>query len=284
MKFFILCLFVLFITNSFSETKPEDLILLVNGEKQKSLNLEALKKLKIVTLDFYDHASRKSDRFTGVPFKFLMNANLPEEFSRTVEVELISTNGFKNYFSMENFLKVDAIISYEAVNGKFERFSIKEKKIVQLGPYYLVWDFKSMGLEDKYQYNSVYQINKINLITNAVDFETSHVKNNESIHLGFRTYKRYCLSCHAIGAWGGELGIDLIKNKILAKKGADFIKKYALDPHSLNAETKMLALPKYKNREKMAQGLVEFLDFASHPNLIKKDQDDSLKIIINEMK
>ena len=253
MKFFIVNIFFLIFSNSFAHAKSEDLILLVN-------------------------------RFMGVPLKFLMNANLPEEFSRTVEVELISTNGFKNYFSMENFLKVDAIVSFEAENAKFERFSIKEKKIVQLGPYYLLWDFKSMSPEDKYQYNSVYQINKINLITNAVDFETSHVKNNESINLGFRTYKRYCLSCHAIGAWGGEIGIDLIKSKTLAKKGADFIKNYALDPHAINPETKMLALPKYKNREKMAQGLVEFLDFASHPNQGQKNKDASLKTIINEMK
>lgn len=292
MKVILFFIFSLIVSRSFAQNKNDDLLILVNGEKYKSLEIATIKRLKANTVDFYDHASRKSESFKGVPLIPLLTSILPEQLKKTVEVELISSNGYKTYFPIESFYKVDAILSYVALNGKFERYSWKEKLMVPLGPYYLVWDFKSIGKEDKNQYSSVYQIKQINLITNIVDFEVHDIKNNETIILGFRTYKKYCLSCHAVGPWGGEIGADLIKMKTLESRGADFITKYALNPQSINSQTKMLPLPKYKNRVAMAQGLVEFLNFASNPDQYIKSKKiesdkiryDSFKTIVNEMR
>jgi hypothetical protein len=289
MKNKILSIFLLFTTDAFSQGKSDKLILLLNGEEHKSIEMSAIREMKPSVVEFYDLAYRKSDTFKGVPFVSLFSSFFPSEIKKAVEIELISLNGYKTYIPIENFYKVDSYLTYESTIGKFERFSLKEKQIVHLGPYYLVWDFKTIGKEDRFQYNSVYQINKINLITNAVEFLPQDVKKNETIDLGYRTYKKYCLSCHAIDTWGGNISVDLIKKKTLEIKGADYIVKYALDPKSINPKTKMRPLPKYKNSEAMAKGVAEFLKFATNPTIYMKKPEttkvryESLKIIMDEM-
>lgn len=289
MKIKILSIFLLFTTTAFSEEKSDTLILLLNGEKFKMVEMAAIREMKPSVVEFYDLANRKSDTFKGVPFIPLLSSLFPSELKKAIELELIAANGYKTYISIENFYKVDSYLTYESTIGKFERFGLKEKKLVFLGPYYLVWDFKTIGKEDRFQYNTVYQINKINLITNAVEFLPQDIKENEVINLGYRTYKKYCLSCHAIDKWGGDISFDLVKKKTIEIKGADYIIKYALDPKSINPKTTMKPLPKYKNREAMAKGVAEFLQFATNPALYlnkpetTKVRYESLKIILDEM-
>ena len=277
----------------FAQTKADDFQLFLNGQNQKIYSIEEMKQMKSTQVEFYDHVTRKTDFYKGVPFLSLINLIEANQVKKIVEVELTSVNGYKAYFPIESFYKVDAILTYQAVGeSKFERFSQKEKKMVNLGPYYLVWDFKTIGKFDKNQFNSVYQITKINLISNMLDFGVRDSKVDQNIILGYRTYKKYCLSCHAIGNWGGEVGADLIKKKTIESHGADFLVKYALDPKSINPQTKMLPLPKYKNSESMAQGIADFLTFAKNPEEYiqsKKIEADkpryqALKNILNDVR
>ena len=290
-----LVIFLLLLTTSslFAETKENDLTLSIDGVFKKKYSLEELKHLKSSNVEFYDHLLRKSDFFKGVVFSRLLEDSNAFDLNKIIEIELISKNGYKSYFSTDMFLKTEAILAYEAVGGsKFERFSQKDKKIVSLGPYYLVWDFKTLTHDqDRMQYNSVYQINKINFITNTVDFGIQKDTSDDKINLGYRTYKKYCLSCHAIGTWGGEIGSDLIKKKVIELKGSQFLIKYALDPKSQNPQTNMLPLPKYKNSEAMAESIVDFLKFVQNADhflnetKIKKDKAryGALKSILEDV-
>lgn len=291
MKIFYLFIITCLI-NTLSFAKDDALIIQINGEKYKTIKADEIKNLKAINIEYYDHALRKSETFTGVPFSTLMTQYLAEYFDKIVEVEFISDNGYKTYLPIESLKLVDSVLTYATPSSnKFERYSQKEKTSVPLGPYYLVWNFKTIGKEDKYHYSSIYQISQINFITNKMDFGVHDPKVDQSITLGFRTYKRYCLSCHAIESWGGDLSIDLIKKKTLETKGADFIMKYALDPMSMNKNTKMLPLPKYKNSQAMVLGIVDFLVFAGNTDLYIKNKKiesdktryESIKAIINEM-
>lgn len=286
--FIIICFF-----NIPAYAKVDDLIIQIDGEKYKTLKQEEIKDLKAINVDYYDYALRKSENFVGFSFSTLLTKYLATHLDKIVEVEFISNNGYKTYLPFESLKRVNSVLTYASTaNDKFERYSQKEKAIVPLGPYYLVWDFKSIGEEDKYLYSSVYQISQINFITNKIDFGINDSNVDKSITLGFRTYKRYCLSCHAIEEWGGDLSLDLIKKKTLEKKGAEFIIKYALDPSKMNKNTKMLPLPKYKNNPAMARGIVDFLFFAGNTDLYIKNKKigpesiryENIKTIMNEMR
>lgn len=270
MIIFLNLLFILFSHTSYA-TANDDLVILVNGEKQKTITMADVKKLTSKDVEYYDYRLRKSEKYKGVSLLTLLNLILPEQIKKTVEIEFFSSNGYKTYYPIENFYKVDGILAYESTAGKFERYSIKDKSIISLAPYFLVWDFKSDAKEDKHQYGSAYQVNIVNLNSTAIDFGVTSLKGNENVTLGYRTYKRYCLSCHAIGKWGGDIAIDLVKMNIVENKGSDFIMKYVFDTSSHNSHNEMITLPKYKNIDSMALAVVEFLKFTSSPDLYLKN-------------
>lgn len=120
-----------------------------------------------------------------------------------------------------------------------------------------MWDLSKIDYAQRLHYSSIYQIKGLNLISKAIDFGID--KKGTLIDLGKRTYKRYCLSCHALDGKGGNISIDLKKSKVLAKKGEKWVLKYILNPEKVNPDTKMLPLPQFKNRLQMAKGVVELL-------------------------
>lgn len=194
----------------------------LNGEPQKNLDLATLKKSKIAVVNHFNSLNKRSEPYRGIPLSSLMSLAIPNQLKEVVEIELVSVNGFKSYYSAEMLQKVDSILSYERTDGEnFVRFSQKEKMLVPLGPYYFVWDFKNLAKDQREVYNSVYQVKKINFVTNKIDFGVNEGLDKE-IFLGLRTYKKYCLSCHAIGKLGGDISFDFIKKKTLESKGAEF--------------------------------------------------------------
>ncbi len=284
--------FIYLIVGNSDYVFADDLKFLSDGVALKSFSLSDIKKMDSTNVEYYDHVTRKTFNYTGTPLLKLINSVLSEQVKNIVEIEFISKNGYKAYFTFNNFFKINAILTYKTVdNSKFERFSRTGGALVTLGPYYLVWDFSSIPKtensknEDKFQYNSVYQIDQINFITNIVDFGIHNSTVDKEIILGYRTFKRYCLSCHGINHWGGNIGVDFNKSKTLENKGSDYIIKYALDPLAINSKTKMEALPKFKNRDAMAKSIISFLSFAQNSEKYIKDKKiDADKIRYSELK
>jgi hypothetical protein len=151
----------------------------------------------------------------------------------------------------------------------------KENKIVELGPYYLVWNSKQIARESDHEYKSVYQVNKIGFNTTKLDFYNYKVDVAESVFLGYRSYHNFCLSCHAIGNRGGSLSYNLLKRDVLSPSKRKWLMAYILNPKSIKKDSTMPALPNFKNRQEMAEGIIEYLEFASDPLAgLKKNKID----------
>lgn len=239
---------------------------LMDGKPFKEFTESEIRALKPVEVSFYNGVSKRVEPYRGVNLRALFYKEI-EGKHNIVEVEFRSQNGFRSYFSLQLAKNADPILAYERADGQpFSRYSVKEKQLVSLAPYYVVWDMSNLPLQQQALYNSIYQVVEVNLITSAVNFGIDQIDATDGIDLGYRTYKRYCLSCHAIDKWGGNLGIDIVKHEVLRKKGEDYIIRYALDPSSVNPKTKMLPLPAFRNREEMAQGLIEFIKFVTMPD------------------
>jgi hypothetical protein len=286
MKLLILCL-------SFcSFALAQTISVTVDGKKHASITMEEIRKLKTNEVEFFNHVTKRAELYKGVPTLSLIERLYPDS-NHILEIELISSNDFRYNIPMERLQLAHSILAFERADGdKFVRFSQKEKILVDLGPLYLVWDLKNVSAQDRLNFSSDYQIGAINLVTNRTDFGVNETSVDASVYLGFQTYKSRCLSCHSLGKLGGNMSFDLLKRKTLQMKGHDYVIKYILDPKSVNPQTRMLPLPKFKNSNEMAQGVVDFLKFMQNPEelLNKKKASSSgtsykaLKNIVNEMR
>ena len=266
----------------------DSLKLTLNGVTQKTFTMGEIRKMKSSEVDFINADGSKGEGYPGVSFADLVAAS-KINFDQVVEVEFVATNGYKYYVNKAAFART-VLLSYERTGQKkFERYSSKEEMIVQLGPYYLIWDYAGITEEEKPLYHSVYQVNEINFETSAITFGIHEKDESNTVVTGYNTYKKYCLSCHAINGVGGSLSSNLMQTKVIEEKGADYVIKYALDPKSVNPESKMLPLPAFKNREAMAKSVVDFLKFLKDPSVESKKHAadkahvDMLKEIIREM-
>jgi hypothetical protein len=253
----------------------QDITINVDGKKLTVISLEEIKQLKIDEVEFFNKVTLRAERYKGVPTMRLIEKFYPET-QNLVEVEFISGTDFNPLVDIELLRRTNSILAFERSDGdKFVRYSKKEKILVPLGPLYLVWALKQVSKEDRLLHTSIYQINTINLVTNKMDFGVKENSANASLYLGYQSYKRHCLSCHALGNLGGGVSFDLIKNKTLESKGAEYVKKYIRSPELVNLKTKMLPLSNFKNREDMIQGIVDFLTFMQDPETILRKQNGS---------
>lgn len=306
----------------------ENLTIQLDGKTVKVLTPSELKKIPKSKIDFYNYVTKRVETYNGLPLNAVTKLALPEKAQQIVELEFKSINGYVSYFTQDMFDKTPAFLGFERADGeKFIRYSQKEKALISLAPYYLLWeqpellkdeqlilnsifqinqvnylmDFAPYSLvwdqsespkDEHLVFNSVYQINQINYLTNKINFGLVTDKVEGNLILGLRTYKKYCLSCHALGKLGGNIGINLLDKDILTRKGEDYFVKYTLTPASINPYTAMLPLPQFRNNQEMVKGLIEFLQFTKNPAPVlkkikestRREHYDELSKLVEEMK
>ncbi len=269
----------------------EDITILVDGVKKQTLSMDEIRKMKSETIEFFEHVTNSTELYVGVPTSYLFKKVYPE-YEQASEVELISSTEYKYLEPMSRIIENMSIMAYDrADNQKFVRFSKTQKMLVPLGPLYHVWNMAGKKNGERLEMRTTYQIIAINFITKHAIALKEGLEDKE-LTMGLANYKQHCISCHAIGKYGGEIGVDLVKRKVLEKKGGPYILKYILTPNAVNPKTKMLPLPAFKDREEKAKAIVTFLEFMENPNeyfkknAVRKDSStfQELKKLMEEIK
>lgn len=243
-----------------------DLEIYVDGKTFKTIKEEEIKKLETKNLTHINHGLKENELYFGPTILTLIEKYVPHLKNQIKELEFTTTNGYKSYFLEDKFHKVDAILAYaRADQKKFVRISRDENKIIDLGPYYLIWDSIHTPKDSEYDYKSVFKVHQIGFNTSTLNFHSFKDEVSESAFLGYRSYHNFCLSCHAIGNRGGSLSYNLLKRDIFSEKKRKWLMDYILNPKSVRKDSLMPALPEFKNRQKMAQGIIEYLEFAKDP-------------------
>ncbi len=232
-----------------------------------------LASLPVLDVEAYSAPLKTSEGYRGFSFLEMARIAIPQDLARVLEIQLQSENGYSVYYPMEMFQKTQALMAFTRKDGgPFVRYSGLQKQLITLAPYYLVWNARALSPNEQAIYNHIYKIKTVNFITRAVNLGVNLQEVDANIQLGQRTYKQFCLSCHALQSEGGKVSINFLENKTIALKGRDYFVKYALDPAKVNPRTAMPELPQFKNREGMAQAVVDFLLFMEKPEAFYKDK------------
>lgn len=240
--------------------------------RSEFLNIGESKKIK-----FYNYNNNKSTTYLGIEIDYILK-NLNIDSNEIEEVVFNCLNGYQPYLNYQLFKNRKAYLTYKTAGAKpFTRFSQKTKKIVDLGPYYLVWKLDDLHQKYRFKYSSIYKIQ-------AIDFKTKLFKLpfNKNTNLdGFKTYKRYCLSCHKINNNGGSLSSELLDSKYL-KSEVDFT-RYVANPNSVNPNSEMLPFPNFANKNYKIKNIFSMLTLLKQArnktNLNENDIKDLNKLI-----
>jgi hypothetical protein len=228
--------------------------------------VEITKEKKV---NFYNYHNNKKSKYIGIPLdKIMEDAGI--EPDKIEEVVFKCLNGYEPFLNFQLFKNREAIVTYKSASGgPFTRFSQKTKKIIDLGPYYLVWKLEDLHFSQRSKYSSIYKIQ-------AIDFKSSlftlPFEKNYNID-GFNTYKRYCISCHKINNKGGTISSELLDSKYL-EDISSFI-NYVVNPTKMNPESQMLAFPKFSNQFIKVKNIYQMLSLLKKNQMMKNDLSPS---------
>ncbi len=244
---------------------------LIDGQEHKSLTLAEVKKMKAEEVEYFHRLTKRAEKYRGVSTLSLLESVYPDFAKKYVAVEFKTKNEFYGYHPVDRLQKFHSILAYERADGDtFTRFSTRTQTLVRLAPLYLVWNTKNITRQERDVLTSLYQIHSINVLTKKIEL----INSNEQIMKGYAIYKAQCLSCHALGSLGGKSGGNLVERKVLQNRGTDYVKRYLINPRSLNPKSVML--PIYADdKEAAATSVIEFLEFAQDPE--KKVQKENPK-------
>lgn len=256
------------------------LVIYQDGKFIKSYSREKLIAAGVERkVKYLNHLNNKQTTYIGIALNdIIKDAGIDD--SKVEEIVFSALNGYRPYLNYQLFKNREAYLTYKSAGAKpFTRYSQKTKKIVELGPYYLVWKLDDLHFKHRLKYSSIYKIQ-------AIDFKTNLYKlpfSDNRIKDGFTTYKRYCISCHKIENQGGTLSSELLSSKYLENE----IKftQYTSNPQSINPNSEMLAFPGFQNKIYKIQNIYHMLrllkDAKNKKELNKKDIEN-LNELLNE--
>ena len=178
------------------------------------------------------------------------------DWNKFKRVIFYTKNKYKPSIDVKLFKPSHSYLTYEVTGQKsFFQFDKNSNMLVNLGPFYLVWDSSKAG-----EQSFVYQIEKIDIVKNEESI--AHVKgSNKKILIGEKYFKQFCVRCHSINGKGGTFGKDLGNPNIVKSKTRKFVIKYILNPKDVKAFSKMPPLrPTLSDKIGVAESITLFLE------------------------
>jgi mono/diheme cytochrome c family protein len=122
-------------------------------------------------------------------------------------------------------------------------------RVIDGGPYYLMWDVHNNKIPENYW---AFGITKISFSTFKEAFGASVPSKNKNNRVmnGFQIYQSSCSGCHSINLVGGSLGLEMnVPKNFTEYLSKEFILSYSKSPASYRANAKMPAQNLLSNDE-----------------------------------
>jgi cytochrome c2 len=225
--------------------------------------LEALSPA--VDVKVYQPHEEKEIEFKAMPLAPLLDKVYGDKWRKAELVMFVCADGYRNPVEVSRITAHAAWLAVARNDGDFELTEKHpQQKQVELGPLFLIWDTlhdadsKARGLE-----GWPYQVVGLDLIDFADRYPglVPSKKASASAKRGFEVFKKYCVTCHALGGEGGSVGPELGKPvSVTTYYKEPWLKRWIRNPSDLRARTAMPAvIPAGADQAKRIDDVVAYL-------------------------
>jgi mono/diheme cytochrome c family protein len=204
--------------------------------------------------------------YLGVPLRTLLEYYYPKEWGGFEgEIQLIARDGYLGVVEASKVREKDAYLTIARADGKLFALDNNQQneRDVPLGPFYLVWDNREDSeLQKLGAYGWPYQVNRIQLVSDARYSRLIPAGASASAQAGFTAFRTYCLTCHNLQGVGGRK-VDTDMRLLITGKSRDELRAWISDPRTIRATTTMPPLNRNlddKERARVIDQIVDFLE------------------------
>jgi mono/diheme cytochrome c family protein len=237
------------------------------GKSVAKMSLASLKKHPSATKLSLNHGQ---ENYLVVPIGPLLKEVYKDPYSRNPDFFFVCSDGYRAAVPSAELQKYPAYLAFGRSDKK-PFVEPKEKK--NLAPYYLIWD--SNKFPDRKSLGSwpfqVVAIDRESLAERYPLVPPQHP--NPQVARGFRSFCKYCISCHQINGQGGQMAVDLnYPHNVTEYFKEDFLLKLIDNPQSVRGRATMPGLKSdIPHRKEMIADIVAYLKAkAAEPKPVKK--------------
>ena len=234
----------------------------------KALSLQQIKKMTPeIEISYKGESSQENFSAIGFALIPVLNSIYGDTWKTFEGVLFTALDGYKIDIPTTRILKYNPVLAYRYKNPQtsFTYNSKGNEGVIELGPYYLVWDnitypelIKDGGYGWPYQISEIQTIRYASYYSKVFPFK----KVDSAIREGFEAYKKNCMACHALKDQGGQKGPQLWPYPPLQRFGREKFTQWVLSPQKLAPQTTMPALNpelSLKERRKLASKIYLYL-------------------------
>ncbi|TNE97391.1 MAG: hypothetical protein EP326_11495 [Deltaproteobacteria bacterium] len=214
----------------------------------KKLNLEQLQKQFVEReVSTYNLDTKRIETFLGFSMDNIIHSFWSDVKEANNFVQIECHDGYIAYIEAKKFRTNRSYIAYKLKgNDNFVTIDGYQKKIVDLGRFYLVWkESYKKGADTRRRHHWPWSIKSIKIINELPDDIKPLKTASDDVNWGYLNFVKQCLTCHKLNGFGGEVGPDLMLSENWKKQDDKWLMQYISDPKSLNKDSKMSRFPKY---------------------------------------
>lgn len=240
-----------------------------HGEKVKTLSLEELQALlPKETVRVHDIHEQKPIDFHGFPLRQLIDS-VYDAKNDWDEVVVTCRDGYEPSLDRSYFNNYTGYLAFgRADQPGLELIDARRNnEKIDATPFYFVWDnLKNPKLNDEPGSLWSYQVVAIDLVSAVEKYPNMSPPQGASdqVMLGFKSFRKYCFSCHTINGEGGNLGPELNSPINSTEKiKEEWLRQWIEDPFVLYPNVKMTPLKwmvkDEKERKKVLDAIIAYL-------------------------
>lgn len=238
------------------------------GDVTRSLDIVQIQALAGAARNWRVHEPHeKAERvYRGVPVRALLDALYGDAWRQTGAVLFECADGYRALVSPDKLMRNAALLSWasEDVRGFKLINRLQGDEMVELGPFYLVWD--NLAHADLFAEGASdwpYQVVGVALVDARTHLAAAWPADDAGtlVHKGFDAFRRHCAVCHPVNGAGGAKARDLNRpQSVTVTTQGDWLRRWMLDPAGILPGTTMPGLPDtLPDREAVAASIEAYL-------------------------
>lgn len=263
----------------------------LNFNNGKTLKFDDLKKnYKSHRISVYNYHIKRSEIYNGFDFKEILRDVYGDESRNYFGIKVTTRDKYSPIIEMYKFQERRPYLAFKRADQEpFTTIKYYADKVVDLGPYYLIWeeDYKKDAARRRDHWP--YKITGFTLVNEPPRSLRPGKNAAKDLHWGYKNFLKQCISCHQLNGFGGSKGGELLSSGIIKKRTDDYLMKFIDNPRKVDPKSTMDPFPtKIDIRKKRIKDIVQYLRFlqveSEKPPKRKHSIDDLNKVLDSSKK
>ncbi len=246
--------------------KSEDLL--------KSLSFEELKSsFKIHKVTVFNPYTLKPETYNAFSMRRILQSIYKDEWKDQFALTVRTKDRYTPIVETYKFKEREAYLAFSrADNKKFVSLTMYKEKVVDLSPYYLIWEEDKNKVPSRRKSHWPYKVIGFELISKIPTFIIPPEK-DQKLNWGYENVRKNCLSCHTVYGYGSTKVSELITNGTTKRYSDKKLAQFIHNPRGINPKSKMPKFsPKIDKRVDRIKNIVLYLRYLEEKKKIKREK------------